>query len=61
MANHYHTPFDEFRTDWVFGGAVQQGTLGMLTVLDVADSDAWPSWNEGQEFKPARDSMMAGR
>ncbi len=61
VANHYHTPVDEFRDDWAFDGAVQQGTLGMLTLLDVADSDAWPNWNDGQEFKAARDAMMARR
>jgi Zn-dependent M28 family amino/carboxypeptidase len=60
-ANHYHAPSDEFRDDFVFDGAVQQGTLGMLTILDVAADDSWPNWLEGQEFKAARDAMMAGR
>ena len=60
-ANYYHAPSDEFSEDFVFDGAVQQGTLGMLTVLNVASDDAWPNWHEGQEFKAARDVMMAGR
>jgi Zn-dependent M28 family amino/carboxypeptidase len=60
-ANHYHAPSDEFRDDFVFDGAVQQGTLGMLTILDIAADDSWPNWLEGQEFKAARDAMMAGR
>jgi Zn-dependent M28 family amino/carboxypeptidase len=61
IANRYHTPFDEIRPDFVFAGAVQQGNLGMLTLLDVANADTWPNWNEGQEFKAARDAMMGGR
>jgi Zn-dependent M28 family amino/carboxypeptidase len=60
-ARHYHAPSDEFREDFVFDGAVQQGTLVLLTVLDLASSDAWPNWHEGQEFKAARDAMMGRR
>jgi len=60
-ANHYHAPSDEFSEDFVFDGAVQQGRLALLTVLDVASEDGWPNWYEGQEFKAARDAMMAGR
>lgn len=59
--SHYHTPVDEFRPSWIFDGAVQQGMLAALTILDVADDEAWPNWNAGQEFKTARDTMMAGR
>jgi Zn-dependent M28 family amino/carboxypeptidase len=60
-ANHYHAPSDEVSEDFVFDGAAQHGTLGMLTLLDIAADDAWPNWHEGQEFKAARDAMMAGR
>ena len=56
-ANHYHAPSDEFSEDFVFDGAVQQGMLGLLTLLDVADDDTWPNWHDGQEFKAARDAM----
>jgi Zn-dependent M28 family amino/carboxypeptidase len=57
-ANNYHAPSDEFREEFVFDGAVQQGTLMLLTVLDIAEATAWPNWHEGQEFKAARDAMM---
>jgi Zn-dependent M28 family amino/carboxypeptidase len=60
-ARYYHAPSDEFRDDFVFDGAVQQGTLGMLTVLDIAADQTWPNWHEGQEFKAARDAMMTTR
>ena len=60
-ASYYHAPSDEFSDDFVFDGAVQQGTLGMLTVLDLAATHEWPNWHEGQEFKAARDGMMPAR
>ena len=60
-ANHYHAPTDEIGPDWVFTGAARDGTLALLTVLDLASSDAWPNWHEGQEFRAARDRMMEGR
>lgn len=59
-ANRYHAPSDEFSDDFVFDGAVQQGTLIFRIAWDIAESDAWPDWNEGQEFKAARDAMMSG-
>ena len=56
-ALHYHAPSDEFSEDFVFEGAVQQGRLALLTILDIADDDGWPNWLEGSEFKAARDAM----
>jgi Zn-dependent M28 family amino/carboxypeptidase len=60
-ANHYHAPSDEFSDGFVFDGAVQQGRLGMLTILDIAGDESWPAWYDGQEFKTVRDEMMADR
>lgn len=59
-ANRYHAPSDEFSDEWVFDGAVQQGRLAILTILDIANDDGWPNWLEGSEFKAARDGMMEG-
>jgi Zn-dependent M28 family amino/carboxypeptidase len=60
-ANYYHSPRDEVGADWVYTGAARDGTLALLTILDLAATDAWPNWHEGQEFKAARDRMMRGR
>lgn len=60
-ARRYHAPSDEMSDDFVFDGAVQQGALVMLTLLDIADDTTWPEWLEGQEFKAARDAMMTPR
>lgn len=59
-AERYHSPQDEFSESFVFDGAVQQGTLVLLTAVDIASSDAWPNWHQGQEFRAARDAMMEG-
>ncbi|HEX9887345.1 MAG TPA: M28 family peptidase [Longimicrobiales bacterium] len=59
-ANRYHGPADEYLEEFVFEGAVQQAQLILLTTLDLANSDAWPNWNEGSEFRAARDAMMMG-
>ena len=60
-ANRYHAPSDEFSEDFVFDGAVQQGALVLSVLLDVVGDDTWPEWNDGQEFKAARDAMLSRR
>ena len=60
-ANQYHAPSDEIGADWVYGGAAQEGTLALRIILDLAATDTWPNWLEGQEFKAARDAMMESR
>ena len=60
-ATRYHAPSDEYSEDFVFDGAVQQGALVLSVLLDIAGDDSWPEWNDGQEFKAARDAMMSGR
>jgi Zn-dependent M28 family amino/carboxypeptidase len=59
-AVRYHSPADEFSEDFVFDGAEQQAMLVYLTTLDIANGSSWPNWNDGQEFKAARDAMMDG-
>ncbi len=61
VGRHYHAPSDEFSESFVFDGAVQQGLLVYLTAMDIAVDDTWPGWHDGQEFKAARDAMMANR
>ena len=60
-AKHYHQPSDEWSASWDLSGPVQD--LGALYTMGVtiANSDAWPGWYDGSEFKAARDKTMAGR
>jgi len=56
-ALHYHAPSDQFSDEFVSEGAVQQGRLALLTILDLAQSEEWPEWVDGSEFKAAREAM----
>ncbi len=59
--NDYHKPSDEIKEDWDLSGAVEDLRLVFLVGYDVAEAGTWPTWYEGNEFKAARDAMMAGR
>jgi Zn-dependent M28 family amino/carboxypeptidase len=60
-AEAYHTPRDRYSDDFVFDGAVQQGTLLFLTAYDIAQDNSFPNWYETSEFRAARDRMMGRR
>src|SRR5262245_8306648 len=53
-AKNYHQPSDELRGDWNFDGMVQEARFGFLAGLVVANDDALPQWNRGNEFEAAR-------
>ncbi len=56
-ANHYHGPSDEYETSWDLNGAVEDLQLYFLTGKDIVNSQDWPEWNEGTEFKEVRDKQ----
>ena len=58
-ANHYHGVSDEYSEDWDVSGALEDLKLYFLTGKAIADSDAWPNWSEGSQFKAARDALRA--
>jgi hypothetical protein len=51
----YHTPQDEFRPGWDFSGFVVLGRFAFDVAREVADADRLPTWNPGDEFRPARE------
>lgn len=57
VAKHYHSPSDEYRDDWDLSGAVEDLELYYATGRMLTDSDSWPNWREGTEFKEARDAQ----
>jgi Zn-dependent M28 family amino/carboxypeptidase len=59
--NCYHQPCDEFDAKWSFAGTVQEATVAYSLGRELANSDAWPTWNKGNEFKPLRDQSAAER
>ncbi len=58
LQNDYHRVSDEYDPSWDLTGAVEDLQLYFLTGQEIINSGAWPQWNEGTEFKQARDEMM---
>lgn len=54
IKNHYHQPSDEIRPDWDLSGGVEDVQLMFLVGLTIANDDAMPTWNRGDEFEGAR-------
>ncbi|MFO7895230.1 MAG: M28 family metallopeptidase [Longimicrobiales bacterium] len=59
--NDYHKPSDEIKEDWDLSGAVEDLRLTFLVGYDVAETGTWPTWNEGSEFRAAREAMLDGQ
>jgi Zn-dependent M28 family amino/carboxypeptidase len=57
-ARHYHQPSDELTPDWNFDGMVQDARFGFLAGYIVANDDALPQWNPGNEFEAARRAAL---
>ncbi|MBT8403546.1 MAG: M28 family peptidase [Gemmatimonadetes bacterium] len=59
-ATRYHAVGDEYDPSWNLEGMVE--VLDILLELGegIADSDTWPNWYEGNEFRALRDAMRAG-
>ncbi len=56
---HYHQPSDELGDSWSFEGLVEDARLGFLCGLAIAQADALPAWNPGDEFEAARLEALA--
>ena len=55
----YHKVTDEVRPDWTFEGGAQDAEFLVGLITHVANSDTWPEWRPGNEFKARRDAMLA--
>ena len=55
---HYHQPSDEYHDDWDFGGMEEVAQFAMRIATLVANQDALPTWNAGDEFLPARGKVI---
>jgi len=59
LKNRYHTPRDEVTDDWDLRGLALDIELWFGIGLEIADSDTWPNWYEGNEFRAIRDQSRA--
>jgi hypothetical protein len=60
IKHDYHKVTDEIRPDWDYAGAVQNAQMYFLIGLRVAETDRWPEWKPGSEFKARREAMLSG-
>ena len=58
-ATCYHQPCDEISPAWNYDGMVEDAKLAFAVGLDVANADALPAWNPGDEFEAARKAALA--
>ncbi|MCC9136875.1 M28 family metallopeptidase [Pontibacter silvestris] len=57
-ANDYHKLSDEIHNDWNLNGAVEDLQLFLRVGYRVANTDTYPEWNEGTEFRARREAML---
>ena len=50
---------ERFKSNWDLSGAQQDLFLYYRVGAELANSDAWPNWYEGKEFRAARDASRA--
>jgi len=55
--NDYHSPSDEVKPDWDLSGLAEQAKLLMAVGYRVAETDKFPEWKAGSEFKAIRDKQ----
>lgn len=58
-ANRYHAPGDEYDPSWNMEGMVEDVTLFFNVGSRIANSEDWPNWYEGNEFRALRDEQRA--
>ena len=59
VANDYHKPSDDMKTDWDLSGGVEDVKLLFETGWRILQGPTWPEWKAGTEFKSIREAMLA--
>ena len=59
--NRYHAPGDEFDPAWDWTGVMADLRLYYRIGRMLAMTDAWPNWNDGDEFRAIRDKSREGK
>jgi len=55
-AERYHKPADTYSEDWDLRGVAEDLELLYTVGREVADSERWPEWYEGNAFKAIREA-----
>lgn len=59
--NRYHGPKDEYDPNWDWNGILADLKLYNMVGRDLAQTDAWPNWKDGDEFRAIRDRSRSGQ
>jgi Zn-dependent M28 family amino/carboxypeptidase len=59
--HHYHQPSDEYDPKWDLSGPVQDLQAFYAFGEKLGNSDQWPNWYQGNEFRAIRDKSRAGK
>jgi hypothetical protein len=59
IAKRYHAPSDEYSESWDWSGILRELRLFYRLGRSLADSEDWPNWYQGDEFRAARDASCA--
>ena len=59
--NRYHAPGDEYDEKWDWSGVMADLKLYYRVGRMLAMTDAWPNWNDGDEFRSIRDKSRSGK
>lgn len=59
--NRYHAPGDEYDETWDWSGVMADLRLYYRVGRMLAMTEAWPNWNDGDEFRAIRDKSRNGK
>ncbi len=60
LTDRYHRPSDGVRPDFDYRGMVQQARLLTRLIWSLAESEAFPAWRPGAEFRQAGQRLRRG-
>ncbi|MEP2989319.1 MAG: M28 family metallopeptidase [Parasphingorhabdus sp.] len=58
VENRYHGPKDEYDPNWNWDGVMGDLKVYYTVARMLAMTEAWPNWNEGDEFRAIRDKSL---
>jgi len=61
VIQRYHKASDEVHPEWDNGGIMQDLYAHFRIGMAISNSDDWPKWSEGNEFKAIRDASLQAK
>lgn len=58
VAERYHKAADEVHAEWDNGGILQDMNAHFRIGVAISDSNDWPKWSQGNEFKAIREASQ---